>query len=195
MRYFMILFFGFSALVASDLNIDGQVTINGKKAKSGMKVNLNDFITTGKKSRVSFRIGKNAFLAKSNTKFSVENKNGIKSLNIITGGVLAVFKKGEKYKLKTNNMTAGIRGTGIYLESKGNKSYFCTCYGETKLDTHKAHRTMRATHHNMVWVKPDGSLKRAKEMRNHTDDELRELELMVGRIPSFDNKISIVKKN
>lgn len=188
MKYFMILVISLTAIFASDLNIKGNVTINGKKATSNMKVNLNDFITTGKKSKVTFKIGKNAFMAKANTRFTVENHNGAKSLKVITGGVLAVFKKGEKYKLQTKNMTAGIRGTGVYMERMDGKSYFCTCYGETAIESHKEHKILKATHHNMIWVKQDGVIKKAKEMRNHSDDELRELELLVGRVPAFDRK-------
>jgi len=188
MKYIIVLVMSFAAVFASDLNIKGDVEINGKKATSNMKVNLNDFITTGKKSKVTFKIGKNAFMAKENTRFTVQEHNGAKSIKVVTGGVLAVFKKGEKYKLQTKNMTAGIRGTGVYIESVKDKSYFCTCYGETEVHSHKDHKTLKATHHNMIWVTKDGAMKEAKGMRNHTDDELRELELMVGRVPIFDIK-------
>jgi hypothetical protein len=85
-------------------------------------------------------------------------------------------------------MTAGIRGTGVYIERVEGKSYFCTCYGKTDVHSHKEHKLMEATHHNMIWVKDDGTIKKAKEMKNHTDDELRELEKMVGRVPLFDKK-------
>jgi len=188
MKYLMVLVMSLTAVFAGDLNIKGDVTINGKKANSSMKVNLNDFITTGKKSKVTFKIGKNAFMAKENTRFSIENNNGAKSLKVITGGVLAVFKKGEKYKLQTKNMTAGIRGTGVYMERRDGKSYFCTCYGETNVQSHKDHKILQATHHNMIWAKEDGTIKVAKHMRNHSDEELRELESLVGRVPAFDRK-------
>jgi hypothetical protein len=38
----------------------------------------------------------------------------------------------------------------------------------------------------MAWVLADGTIKPAKKLRDHNDDELRELESMVGRIPPFD---------
>lgn len=187
MRLILTLMIITSTLFASDTVVEGKVTINGKKATAAMKVNLNDFIETGKASKVMFRINDDAFLAKEKTKMSIkEGKNGIKTLNVITGGVLGVFKKGSKYDLKTNNMTAGVRGTGIYLEKVDKKSYFCTCYGSTQVHSNKAHQKLHATHHNMVWIKPDGTIKPAKEMRDHSDDELRALEKMVGRVPDFD---------
>ncbi len=171
---------------ASNVVSSGEVYINGKKATKNSVVKLGDFIKTGKNAKVRFNIGKDAFLAKGNTKFSINEKSGLKSLNVVAGGVLAVFEKGGNHEVKTENMTAGIRGTGVYLEKKDGKSYFCTCYGETELDTHKEHKTYKAHHHNMVWVKADGSVKAASKKLGHTDEELRELEAMVGRIPEFD---------
>ncbi|ADG94681.1 conserved hypothetical protein [Arcobacter nitrofigilis DSM 7299] len=167
----------------------GDVYINGKKVTKNSVVKLGDFIKTGKNSKVKFNIGKDAFLANADTKFSIEEKGGLKTLNVVTGGVLAVFGKGgEKHEVKTENMTAGIRGTGVYVEHIDGKSYFCTCYGETELKTAKAHKFYKASHHKMEWVLADGSIKHAKKLRGHDDDELRELEAMVGRIPPFDKK-------
>jgi len=192
MRLLIVLVIIFNTLLASDMVIKGDVEINGKKATANMKVKLGDFIQTGKKSKVMFTIGKDAFLVKSNSKFRIkQEKKGIRTLNVITGGVLGVFKKGSQYDIKSNNMVAGIRGTGIYIESVDKKSYFCTCYGKTHVYTNKEQVTLTATHHNMVWIKPDGSIKATKEMRNHTDDELREIEKMVGRIPQFDQEIDL----
>jgi hypothetical protein len=179
----IFLFTAFADSVVSS----GKVYINGKEATKNSVVKLGDFIKTGKNSKVKFNIGKDAFLAKGDAKFSISEKAGVKSLNVVTGGVLAVFEKdGGNHEVKTENMTAGIRGTGVYLEQKEGKAYFCTCYGETELSTHKEHKMYSATHHNMVWVKDDGSVKPAKSKEGHTDDDLRELEAMVGRIPDFD---------
>ena len=188
MKFFLICAMSITMIMASDLSIQGDVSINGKKANSSMKVNLGDFVKTGAKSKVVFKIGQDAFMAKENTSFKISEKNGVKELNVVAGGILSVFKKGSKAKLITENMTAGIRGTGVYIESIDGKSYFCTCYGKTEVETHqsKKHQTFKATHHKMIWVKKDGDIKLAKKMRNHEDDELRELEALVGRVPAFD---------
>ena len=186
MKLILGLFFLFCVLLSSETKIEGSVHINDKKMESNTKVNLGDFIKTGKNSKVTFKIGEDAFMAKENTRFVITENNGVKNLNVVTGGVLGVFKKGSTYNIKTENMTAGIRGTGIYVEAKDEKSYFCTCYGDTEVKSNKEHKHMHATHHNMIWVKKDGSMKTAKEMLSHSDDELRELEAMVGRVPLFD---------
>ena len=98
-----------------------------------MKVSLNDFIVTKKNSKVTFKIGKDAFMAKENTTLLFSDRNNIKTLKVLKGGVLAVFKTGNKFSLKTKNMTAGIRGTGVYLENIKDKSYYCTCYGSVDI--------------------------------------------------------------
>lgn len=188
MKFILLFIISISVVLAGDLKVQGNVFINGKKANSNMKVNLGDFIKTAKNSKVVFKIGEDAFMAKENTEFSIEKNNGIRKLNIVSGGVLGVFKKGDRTDLVTENMTAGIRGTGVYLESINHKSYFCTCYGKTDVEITKTkqHKTLQATHHSPIWVEEDGTLKVSKEMRHHTDDELRELESLVGRIPPFD---------
>jgi ribosomal 50S subunit-recycling heat shock protein len=190
MKFLLLFIISISAVLAGDLRVKGDVFINGKKANSNMKVNLGDFVKTAKNSKVVFKIGEDAFMAKENTEFSIEQNDGIRKLNLVSGGVLAVFKKGDKTDLVTENMTAGIRGTGVYLESIDHKSYFCNCYGKTDVEITKTkqHKSLQATHHSMIWVKEDGTLKVAKEMRNHTDDELRELEALVGRVPAFDKQ-------
>ena len=128
---------------------------------------------------------------KGKSKFKLEDSKGVKTLNVLAGGVLAVFKKGDgKHAVKTPNMTAGIRGTGVYLthDEHDKKSYFCTCYGKTHLHTDKEEFSLEATHHNMLWVKEDGTTKPEMKMMGHSDEDLRELEAFVGRIPEFDMK-------
>jgi ribosomal protein S4 len=182
----------FSSLFASQVvKSQGEVLVNGKKLTQNRMIKIGDFIETKKNSKIKFNIGADAFMAKSNTKFKLEKNGATKTLNVIAGGVLAVFKKNDgKHAVKTSNMTAGIRGTGVYLQhdEKDDKSYFCTCYGETHLKSHKAQMRFSADHHNMVWIKKDGTVKSEGKMLGHDDDDLRELEAFVGRIPEFDQK-------
>ena len=186
MRWTIILLLSITLLNATEIKIEGNVLINGKKANTKMKVNLGDYIVTSKKSKIVFNIGQDAFMAKGKSEFSIEQGEGVRKINVISGGLLGVFKKGSKYKLSTENMTAGIRGTGVFIQSKEHKSYFCTCYGKTEVEVSKKHFTMQAEHHKMIWVKENGEVKAAKELEGHTDEELRELEAFVGRVPTFD---------
>lgn len=166
----------------------GEVFVNQKPMKVNQKIKLGDFIQTKSNSKIVFNIGKSAFMAKENTQFKITDDGTTKTLNVISGGVLAVFQHGdEKHEVKTPNMTAGIRGTGIFAKVEQNKSYFCTCYGKTELvNEHNRHaKKLIASHHNMVWV-TQTKIKPVKKMLGHNDKELRELEAIVGRIPDFD---------
>lgn len=168
----------------------GEVLINGKKLEKNQEIKLGDFIETKSKSKVIFNIGKSAFLAKENSKFQINKNGSTQTLNIIAGGALAVFQHGDgKHEVKTPNMTAGIRGTGVFAQVKDGKSYFCTCYGETELENVHNHyaKKLNAIHHNMVWITPT-KIKPASKMMFHNDEELRELEALVGRIPDFDKQ-------
>jgi len=181
-------------LIVSSLNAtqniksSGEVLINGKKLAKNQKIKFGDFIQTKSKSKVVFNIGKSAFLANSNSKFSVKKVGSTQILNVIAGGALAVFEHGDgKHEVQTPNMTAGIRGTGVFAKVKDGKTYFCTCYGETQLENTHNHyaKKLKATHHNMVWVTKT-KIKPVDKMIDHNDEELRELEAFVGRIPDFD---------
>jgi len=166
----------------------GEVLVNGKKLEKNQKIKFGDFIQTKSKSKVVFNIGKSAFLANSNSKFNIKKEGSTQILNVIAGGALAVFEHGDgNHVVKTPNMTAGIRGTGVFAQVKDGKTYFCTCYGETELENTHNHyaKKLKATHHNMVWVTKT-KIKRESKMISHNDDELRELEAFVGRIPDFD---------
>lgn len=173
---------------AQTIVTSGSVLVNGKQVNKQTVIKIGDFIETQKNGKIKFNIGKDAFSAKQNSKFNFKIKNDKKILNVVAGGVLSVFKKGEgKHEVQTSNMTAGIRGTAVYLEIKDDKEYFCTCYGETQMKTKHEEHNFKATHHNMVWIN-DGKIKPAKKKVGHTDDDLRELEAFVGRIPEFDQK-------
>lgn len=177
----------FTSLNAEDKVVSsGEVLINSKPITNKMVISLDDVIQTEKGASIRFNIGADAFMAKENSRFSVKKSGSAKTLDVISGGVLAVFK-GKNHKVKTPNLTAGMRGTAIYTLVEDGKSYFCDCYGEVDVDhigTHKK-RALKATHHNPIWVTKN-DIKSANEMIGHTDKELRTLEAMVGRIPDFD---------
>ena len=88
----------------------GDVLINNKPFQKGQKIKLGDFIQTKAKSKVVFNIGKSAFMAKENSQFQIKDNGTTKTLNVISGGVLAVFQHGDgRHEVKTPNMTAGIK--------------------------------------------------------------------------------------
>jgi len=170
---------------AQTIKSAGDVLVNGKTLKKGAVIKQGDTIETKANSRVRFNVGKDAFRAKANTKFSLQKVGSKRVLNVVNGNVMAVFGAGD-HEIATPNMTAGIRGTGTFTVVRDGKTYFCTCYGETEVEALGQTKKLKAHHHKMIWITPT-EIKSTMDMQDHTDDELRELEAMVGRKVPFDN--------
>lgn len=147
------------------------------------------------KEEAKFKIGKDAFLLRSNSKIELSHDGTFtKALTLLGGGVLGVFGGGDKV-LKTKTFTAGIRGTGVYLQEYANDAvYSCLCYGKGDYrynDSGEVLFSLDAIHHDkpvkIVQAK-NGKLEYEvnKTMNNHNDDELRDLEKMCGREVPFE---------
>jgi hypothetical protein len=140
-------------------------------------------------------MGGDAFLLRGGSVLKVRsqaNNSLVSSLRLITGGLLAVFeKRSHTTKIVTATATIGIRGTGVYLRAEPHKLYTCTCYGHTDLTVGKTKEDIVATHHNahVVSEGEHGQMQmQAFEVLDHSDDELRMLEALVGRVPPFDTR-------
>jgi len=177
-----------SLLLASNVEIvqNGEVLVNGKVLNEKTNIKQGDTIETKKGASFRFNIGKDAFLVNEKTKFSLKKEKETNVIDMVSGSIMGVFSKG-KHEVKTPNMTAGIRGTGVYAMIRDSKTYFCTCYGETAVHgtQNKQDKVLSSHHHKMVWITED-KIKPTHNMESHNDDQLRALEKMVGRIPSFD---------
>ncbi len=98
-----------------------------------------------------------------------------------------MFGRGGARTIRTATVTAGIRGTGIYVEASSIMSYFCTCYGEVDLEcvTYGSKQRVRTDNHraNFIYGKIDSgrSIVNAPVV-NHTNEELMMLEQLVGRV-------------
>jgi hypothetical protein len=185
-----VVFMPGGSLAADVRELAGSVKVNGKAATRKTRVRPGDVVETGAKSKVVFVIGQDAFLLREQSRLNL-NKPGagkeavIAGLRLVSGALLAVFGKGP-HTIETATATAGIRGTGVYIEASANATYFCTCYGEVELRD-KA-RTMRklvvSGYHtpNMIFGQMvDGKMMVPAEVKDHTDDELIMLEKLVGR--------------
>ncbi|HEX4985233.1 MAG TPA: iron dicitrate transport regulator FecR [Burkholderiales bacterium] len=171
----------------------GGVTINGRLASRANEVKALDVIRTGTGGRVVLIMGKDAFLIRAGSEVEILGKPGaavLTGLRMFTGALLGVFARGAPRQVLTATATAGIRGTGIYVEASPEKTYFCTCYGTVDLaDQHRTEqRLVVSGYHapNIIYATPeDGRMMRKAELVNHTDDELAMLEALVGRKPPF----------
>jgi len=169
---------------------EGTVTVNGKPATVGMQVAPGDSVNTDKGSYAVIVMRNNAFLLRENTAIQFGGK--VKEaapyfLRLLTGKLLSVFGPGNK-RIETPTATAGIRGTGLYLEAQPERTYICLCYGSMELSPigkDQQKETITTTHHgDPRFVTAAGTVERAPVI-NHTDAELFLLEESVGRVPPF----------
>ncbi len=167
----------------------GDVRVNGKPVRRGMALRAGDSVSTGPESQAVFVLGADAFLVRQQSEASFLKAG----LRIATGAVLSVFARGAR-RIETGTAVIGIRGTAVYVEAQGGRSYVCTCYGEAVLeprDDPAARETVRTTHHEQpryILAKGAPQMMMQAPVVNHTDAELEMLEALVGRTPPFVGK-------
>ena len=176
----ILLYLSLIALVqAQEIVSNGEVLVNGNPLTKSTVIKQGDTIETKANSSIRFNVSKDAFFAKSDAKFKLDSVGEKRVLNVVNGGVMAVFGGGN-HGVSTPNMTAGIRGTGIFALVKDGKTYFCTCHGETAVDSNGEIKVLKATHHKMIWITPTQT-KDTMDLAGHKDTEIVALEAMVGR--------------
>jgi hypothetical protein len=175
---------------------NGEVMVNGRLASRANEVRPLDVIKTGTSGRIVLVMGKDAFLIRANSEVEILGKPKalvLTGLRMLTGALLGVFGNGGSRQLLTATATAGIRGTGIYVEASPEQTYFCTCYGTVEIeDQHRAEKRLVVSGYhapNIIYAEmTDGKMMHKTQFINHTDDELVMLEKLVGRVPPFVRK-------
>ncbi len=169
--------------------LTGELHVNGRRAGSGTPIRAGDTLHTGPDSSVAFVIGQDAFLLRQMSSLRIEDGGAVAAgLRIVTGALLSVFGKGPKV-IRTATLTAGIRGTGVYVETSSLFTYFCTCYGAVDLECEGCGAPTRvsATNHTPHYVLgrmiEGGMNMTGAPQLNHTNAELAMLERLAGREP------------
>jgi hypothetical protein len=173
--------------------VDGEVMVNGRLASKANEIRALDVVRTGPGGRVVLTMGKDAFLIRADSEVEMLGKPKallLTGLRMLTGALLGVFGKGGPRQLLTATATAGIRGTGVYVEASPGSTYFCTCYGTVEIeDQHRTEKRLVVSGYhapNIIYAEMnDGKMMHKAEFVNHTDDELVMLEKLVGRKPPF----------
>ncbi len=195
---------GFNALIKTALaagsgpqrkqgiyRLEGEATFNGFRLKVGDVPSLPLTVVTGPNTTLVFVLGADAYLVRSNSHLILTSNvanaaSRVSNIKLLAGKLLSVFDKGER-RLTTTTAVAGIRGTGIYLESEAERSYVCLCYGNARLSPLNAPQLQESVitrhHESPRWVYPDRM--EAAALINHSDDELILLESLTGRMPPF----------
>ena len=169
-------------ILLCDASAQGKLD-QGVRHRSGDVRMSGDRITTGADGQLVIVVGRDAMMVRRNSTLTVI-ANGFR---LVTGAVLTVFAPGRSRQLATATATIGIRGTAVYLEAERGRTYVCTCYGEAELRSAfdpGARETVRTKHHDQpryVMAKSSPQMLMQAPVANHTDEELRELEKLLGR--------------
>jgi len=175
--------------------ISGEVQINGQRGTLESKIGGGSTIQTGRDSELVYVVGESAYIARPNTEIVIETPKDsvlVTGLKLLTGKLLSVFPSRHPVQLTTKVASIGIRGTGVYMESDPEQTYFCTCYGVsdvTAINDPQSKETVAASHHDrplyILGNEPAGKNIRNAPFINHTDQELMLIETLVGREPPF----------
>ena len=175
-------------------DLRGEVLVNGKPIDKRAVIRAGDTVATTSSGYVVFVVGQDAFMLRERGEVRLEPNASenrlITGLRLVTGALGAVFGKRQRGKVNivATTVTAGIRGTGVYLETRGEGTYFCSCYGSVDLQANanaSDRESIEATRHNnprMILAQPkDGQLFLPASFQTHTDAEMDMLEKCVGR--------------
>lgn len=181
--------------------LSGEVLVNDKPAVQSTAIRPGDTVQTGRNSELIFAVGTQAMIVRAESRLTLEAQAGsgdnavggfiTAGLRLLTGKLLSVSRN-SPMKVTTATATIGIRGTGFYVESDPERSYFCTCYGATEVqatDDPQSKESVTARHHDrpLYIVKDGGTGKNIRNapFLNHTDQELALIEAIVGRTTPF----------
>ena len=172
----------------------GEVRVNGRAIDRRAVIRAGDEVETGPDGYLLFTLGQDAFMLRQNSRLKLEreaqNSLLVSGLRLLTGALGAVFgKRGSaSLSIAAPTVTAGIRGTGCYLETRDGGTYFCTCYGTIELAANANPRDremLTATRHNnprIIYAQPkDGQLFEPAPFVTHNDAEMAMLERAAGR--------------
>ena len=176
--------------------LEGDVKVNDKPASMSTIIKPNDKVETGPKSEAIFVVGGNSMIMRENSHLQMEGKEEktsflIQGLRLLTGKLLSVSRS-HGTQIRTSTATIGVRGTGYYIVSDPEQTYFCTCYGLTDVESiadPTSSDSVASKHHDrplyILANEPAGRNIRKAGFINHTDQELMLIETLVGRTPPF----------
>lgn len=179
-------------------HISGQATVNGLEATPETRINPGDTVQTAKNSEIIFVVnGNHSMILRGDSHLVIESAKDesgsllINGLRLLTGRLLSVSRN-TSMRVITATAIIGIRGTGFYVESDPELTYFCTCYGITDIAANadqESKITVESKHHDrpLYIVRDAGQGKNIRDAPfiNHTDQELTLIEALVGRTTPF----------
>ena len=179
---------GAAAAVA---DAQGPYYVNDRIADPSHPIGPRDRVVVPHGSQVSFSVGDDAYRIRGGSVVDLGSDDGtvVNALRVLTGALLGVFgHRRHPATITTSVATIGIRGTAVYIASRPESLYFCTCYGHTTVSAGGHSEDVTATHHNAHEITRSAQnpmVMQVAQVRDHTDEELRQLEGYVGRMPPW----------
>jgi FecR protein len=172
----------------------GTTTVNDKPVAQDTQIRPGDTVRTGKNSEIVFVVSDCSMLLRAESQLVLEGQPTARlaGFKLMVGKLLSVYPPGA-VRIETTTATVQIRGTGVYVESDPELTYFCTCFGVTDIaakDDPDSRTTVQARYHDRPLYIAGGARNRGNSIRparfiNHTDEELKLIETLVGRtLPS-----------
>lgn len=168
----------------------GDVRVNNVAATLDTLIGSDDVVETFDRSYVIFVVSKDAFILRSDSRMKLPAPVAASSFHLDRGKLLSVLAS-RRTQITTPSAIIGIRGTGIYVESEPDRSYVCTCYGESELKTEdqSTREIILSEHHDAPrYILADKSLAsriQPAPFKNHEDIELLLIETLVGRTTPY----------
>jgi hypothetical protein len=173
------------------VELQGDALLNGRRLDPGQFVQTGDQVETGPAAHLVFVLGNSAFQVRPDSRVTVERGqtlNTVSVLRLLTGAIAAVWGKGSPRQIFTPTLTAGIRGTGTYVEvrpQENQRTYFCNCYGTIELVASGGGRVLsESVYHQAFWAEPQplqGRFLTPAPAINHTDEEIEFLARLAGQ--------------
>lgn len=172
----------------------GTATVNDKPVVADTRVRPGDTLRTAKDSEIIFVVSDCSMLLRAESQLVLEGEPSgrLVGFKLLIGKLLSVYPPGP-VRIETAAARAQIRGTGVYVESDPERTYFCTCFGTTDIvakDDQDSRETVTAVHHDRPLYILAGGKNRGRSIeratfKSHTDEELKLIEALVGRtLPS-----------
>jgi len=173
----------------------GIVTLEPKHTalKPGMPLMEGDRITTMSGSMIRIKLMDGAALQLGAHTEAVLQRDSqrIPTLTLVHGMALAAVKpfvpgnnkNEEKFRLRTNKISLGVRGTEFFVRQEAdNPTFLCVCSGKVHAKWREGERLIEAQNHNQplnishTKKKAEASLSMGKD---HSDEDIRELKKLL----------------
>jgi hypothetical protein len=171
------------------IELKGDVQVNGRRLSPDGVIQTGDRIQSGPGSTLGFTLNRDAFLIRPNSDLTLTRGASLfvaDGLRLFSGALISVFGRSSRARqIIAPTVTAGIRGTGFYVETRPDSTYFCTCFGVIELQAaNGAREIVTSAHHvsrRILAAPSDAKSILPAVMENHDDAELEQLAALVGQ--------------